>query len=110
MKRWLLCLLLVAACFSQTAGNYSSVPDITPGGTAVAITPGVHTYSRMIQINALSTNTGLVRWGGPNIGASQGAFIAAGFGQCICNTTSDLSTLYVYAAGSDKVTVSWQNY
>jgi len=111
MKRLIFSLLVTLTCLAQTSSMYS-IPDITGTGATVALTPGVHTLARWVDVSALSTNASLVRFGDATVNVNQGTPIYPGGNNHLQpgGPQYDLSQIYVFIASGDKVAVTWQNY
>ncbi len=85
-----------------------NIADVTPGGGAVALKSS-RTPCNWLQIIAPTSNAAAIRLGDSTTSATSGLSIPAGGGEMfppIGDTQYlDLALVYVYATGTDKVSV-----
>ena len=85
-----------------------SIADITPNSTATPLA-STRTPANWLQIICPATNAGDIRIGDSLVSASRGLAVAKGSGQAFPPISDDnyldLSMIYVYGTGSDKVTI-----
>jgi hypothetical protein len=90
-----------------------TVADVVPNGAATPLVPNsphTVTEARWVQISANGTT---IRYGDSNVSASRGARIAngtqaqVGFGFQEGQGPYDLSQIYVFATGSDSVSITF---
>lgn len=89
-----------------------TLPDISPNGTAVALFPALPQQAVWVTIAAPSTNSADARYGDSNVSSSRGATIPKGTSQTLFRADYqqqgyDLSRTYVWASGSDKLTITY---
>ena len=91
-----------------------TLPDITPGGTKVALSTVIPTTSanRAIWINMTATGS-TIRYGDVNVGSGQGQVLPTGI-PFLTHPRGDnpqqpymLSQVYVYGSGGDKVSITY---
>jgi len=85
-----------------------TVADITPNSTPTQIS-ALHIDAYWIAITASGST---IRWGDVNVGSGRGNAIPTGTTVIIPRISFDqqgydLSTVYVYGTGSDKVSISY---
>ena len=92
-------------------GYLATIPDITGTGAAVPLTAS-HVYASSIEITCASTNSAVVRFGDSNVSTSRGVRCAAGGTQMLSTQGPyfDLSTVYLYIASNDVVSVTYVVY
>lgn len=88
-----------------------TIADISPNGTAMQVAPEP-ALATWVAIGNPSTNAGDVRFGDLNVSGSRGAIVAKGQTVIVPRGNFDqqryrLSTLYVYATGADKVSITY---
>ncbi len=110
LKRGLRPALRFNSGLSMTLGT---ITDITPNGVATPLIPNsphIIKEARWVQISATGTS---IRYGDANVSATRGAKIAngmqaqVGFGFQEGQGPCDVSEIYVFATGSDSVSVTF---
>lgn len=91
-----------------------TLPDITPNGVATPISPllspSLRVDARWVQLSANGTT---IRYGDANVSAVRGARISngtqaqIGFGFQEGQGVYDLTAIYVFATGSDSVSITF---
>lgn len=114
-KVLILAVLAAGVAFGQQC-QLGTLSDITGTGATVQLTAS-STVVRWAQLVTPTGNAAVVRWGDSNVTSTRGAIIAAGGGQFVPpnpfnqnapqQNTYLLSSLYVYIANGDKVTVTY---
>ena len=112
----ILTLCLLGGLAEGQQAQFGSLPDITGTGATVQLTASSITV-RWVQLVTPTGNAAVVRWGDSNVSVSRGAIIAPGGGQFVppippnqnapSQNTVNLSTLYLYIASGDKVSVTY---
>lgn len=85
-----------------------NIPDVTPGGSAVALASS-RTPCNWLQIIAPAGNANDIRIGDSTTSATSGLAIVKGGGQAFPPISDDqyldLALIYVYGSGTDKISV-----
>ena len=91
-----------------------SIPDITPGGSAVKVSASLPTGypNSAVWVNMTASGTS-IRYGDANTGTAQGQALTTGVPFLACPRCDnpqgryDLTQLYVFASGGDKVSITF---
>ena len=95
-----------------------TIADISGSGSAVKLATSGSAH--WIQFTAPTGNASAVRYGDSNVSSSRGAIIAAGGGDLLpvlhvpgggqaSDSLYQFSTIYVYIASGDSLSVTWGN-
>jgi hypothetical protein len=90
-----------------------SLPDVTPGGSAVPITTNANLRAVAVIFSAPAANAGGIRVGDASVSGTQGAICNPG-GQVIYFPRGafdqqgyQLNQVYAYGTSTDKVTITY---
>ena len=90
-----------------------SLPDVTPDGTATAITANANLRAVAVILSAPAANSGGIRVGDSSVSGTQGATCNPG-GQVIYLPRGafdqqgyQLNQVYVYGTSTDKITITY---
>ena len=91
-----------------------TLPDITPAGLVAlsTVAASVGAPIRAVWMNATASGT-TIKFGDATIGAARGQALATGVPFCVAprgdnpQEPYDLSKMYVFGAGSDKVSITY---
>lgn len=109
----LISLILLAAAALGQGLTVITQTDITGTGATVKLLPNTASSAQWVQFGAVRTNSSDVRWGDSNTAIARGMFMAPGGGQSIARNatypafSADPTTIYIYIANGDKVSVTW---